>query len=126
MLLLFIPGNFLYPITYYRYRIRARFSSIGSGGYLECYPYTGSGGNYISGGPTSAGSRPNTGQGWADYFRIGVQNWTGGTLSTSGWGYSATNSGANLAVTITNNTGQDYAMLDYNNSTMGQRIPFKF
>ena len=66
----------------------------------------------------------NTGQGWADYFRIGVQNWTGGTLSTSGWGYSATNSGANLAVTITNNTGQDYAMFDYNNSTMGQRLPF--
>ena len=27
-------------------------------------------------------------------------------------------------MTITNNTGQDYAMLDYNNSTMGQRIPF--
>ena len=87
-------------------------------------PYTGSGGNYISGGPTSAGSRPNTGQGWADYFRLGVQAWTGGTLSTSGWGYSATNSGANLAVTITNNTGQDYAMFDYNNSTMGQRLPF--
>lgn len=115
-------GN-LYPITYNGTGLGQGFS-IGSGGYLECYPYTGSGNNYISGGPTSAGGRPNTGQGWADYFRIGVQNWTGGTISTSGWGYSATNSGANLAVTITNNTGQDYAMFDYNNSTMGQRLPF--
>ena len=54
-----------------------------------------------------------------------MQNWTGSQgISTSGWGYSATNSGANLAVTITNNTGQDYAMFDYNNSTMNQRIPF--
>ena len=114
---------YLYPVTYNGTGLGQGFS-IGSGGYLECYPYTGSGNNYISGGPTSAGGRPNTGQGWADYFRIGVQNWTGGTISTSGWGYSATNSGANLAVTITNNTGQDYAMLDYNNSTMGQRIPF--
>ena len=115
-------GN-LYPVTYFGTGLGQGFN-IGSGGYLECYPYTGSGNNYISGGPTSAGGRPNTGQGWADYFRIGVQNWTGGTLSTSGWGYSATNSGANLAVTITNNTGQDYAMFDYNNSTMGQRLPF--
>ena len=118
---LFSP--FLYPITYSGTGLGQGFS-IGSGGYLQCYAYTGSGNNYISGGPTSAGGRPNTGQGWADYFRIGVQNWTGGTISTSGWGYSATNSGANLAVTITNNTGQDYALFDYNNSTMGQRIPF--
>ena len=118
---LFSP--FLYPITYVGTGLGQGFN-IGSGGYLQCYAYSGSGGNYISGGPNSAGSRPNTGQGWADYFRIGIQNWTGGTISTSGWGYSATNSGANLAVTITNNTGQDYAMLDYNNSTMGQRIPF--
>ena len=27
-------------------------------------------------------------------------------------------------MTITNNTGQDHALFDYNNSTMGQRIPF--
>ena len=118
---LFSP--FLYPITYVGTGLGQGFN-IGSGGYLQCYAYPGSGNNYISGGPNSAGGRPNTGQGWADYFRIGIQNWTGGTISTSGWGYSATNSGANLAVTITNNTGQDYAMLDYNNSTMGQRIPF--
>ena len=71
----------LFPIpisnNLYRHRIRAGFS-IGTGGYLICYPYTGSGNNYISGGPNSAGGRPNTGQGWADYFRIGVQNWTSG------------------------------------------------
>ena len=115
---------YLYPITYNGTGLGQGFS-IGSGGYLYCYAYTGSGNNYISGGPTSAGGRPNTGQGWADYFRIGVQNWTGSqNISTSGWGYSATNSGANLAVTITNSTGQDYALFDYNNSTMGQRIPF--
>ena len=49
-------GN-LYPVTYYGTGLGQGFQ-IGSGGYLECYPYTGSGGNYISGGPTSAGSRP--------------------------------------------------------------------
>ena len=115
---------YLYPITYYGTGLGQGFQT-GTGGYLICYPYTGSGNNYISGGPNSAGGRPNTGQGWADYFRIGVQNWTSSQgISTSGWGYSATNSGANLAVTITNNTGQDYAMFDYNNTTMGQRIPF--
>ena len=115
---------FLYPITYFGTGLGQNFQT-GTGGYLICYPYTGSGNNYISGGPNSAGGRPNTGQGWADYFRIGVQNWTSSSgISTSGWGYSATNSGANLAVTITNNTGQDYAMFDYNNTTMGQRIPF--
>ena len=109
---------YLYPVTYNGTGLGQGFS-LGSGGFLVCYPYTGSGNNYISGGPNSAGGRPNTGQGWADYFRIGVQNWTSSSgISTSGWGYSATNSGANLAVTITNNTGQDYAMFDYNNTTM--------
>ena len=115
---------YLYPVTYNGTGLGQGFS-LGSGGFLVCYPYTGSGNNYISGGPNSAGGRPNTGQGWADYFRIGVQNWTSSSgISTSGWGYSATNSGANLAVTITNNTGQDYAMFDYNNTTMNQRLPF--
>ena len=115
---------YLYPITYNGTGLGQGFS-IGSGGFLYCYAYPGSGNNYISGGPNSGGGRGNNGQGWADYFRIGVQNWTGSNgISTSGWGYSATNSGANLAVTITNNTGQDHALFDYNNSTMGQRIPF--
>ena len=119
---LFSP--YLYPITYNGTGLGQGFQT-GNGGYLQCYAYSGSGNNYISGGPNSAGGRGNNGQGWADYFRIGTQSWTGSQgISTSGWGYSATNSGANLAVTITNNTGQDYAMFDYNNSTMGQRIPF--
>ena len=115
----------LYPVTYTGTGY-AQGINIGTGGYLYNRPWPGSGNNYISGGPNSAGGRPNTGQGWADYMRIGDQAWEGGTsgLNAGQWGYSATNSGATAFLTLTNNTGQDYAVLGYSNSTMGQRIPW--
>ena len=63
-------------------------------------------------------------QGWADYFRIGVQTVLVQVFNKWLDLFQQLIVEQTLAVTITNNTGQDYAMLDYNNTTMGQRIPF--
>ena len=103
--------GYFYPVTYSGTGLAQGWST---GNYLgfTVYPYSGSGGNYISGGPTSSGSRPNTGAGFADYCRIGSMaiDSTFGTGSSSGWSLSAGGSGSTLEITITNNSGTDYVM----------------
>ena len=111
---------YFYPVTYSGTGL-AQGWSTGNWFGFNVYPYSGSGGNYISGGPTSSGSRPNTGAGFADYCRIGSMGidsvlGTSGPAS-SGWSISAGGSGSTLELTLTNNSGTDCVYNPYFHSS---------
>tara|TARA_B100001564_G_scaffold238025_1_gene201333 strand:- start:522 stop:2231 length:1710 start_codon:yes stop_codon:yes gene_type:complete len=111
---------YFYPITYSNTGLAMGWSTGNYIGFF-IYPYSGSGGNFINGGPNSSGNKPNTGTGIADYMRQGsmaIDN-SFGSGSSSGWSFSAGGSGATLALTVTNNSGTDHYWNPYINSNAG-------
>ena len=111
---------YFYPVNYSGTGLAQGWSTGNYIGFF-IYPYSGSGNNYINGGPNSAGNKPNTGTGIADYFRQGnmaIDN-SFGSGSSSGWSFSAGGSGATLALTVTNNSGTDHYWNPYVNSNAG-------
>ncbi len=111
---------YFYPVNYSGTGLAQGWSTGNYIGFF-IYPYSGSGGNFITGGPQSSGNKPNTGTGIADYFRQGnmsIDN-SFGSGSSSGWSFSAGGSGATLALTVTNNSGTDHYWNPYVNTNAG-------
>ncbi len=111
---------YFYPVTYSGTGLAQGWTTGNYIGFF-IYPYSGSGGNFINGGPNSSGNKPNTGTGIADYIRQGsmaIDN-SFGSGSSSGWSFSAGGSGATLALTVTNNSGTDHYWNPYVNSNAG-------
>ena len=111
---------YFYPVTYSNTGLAMGWSTGNYIGFF-IYPYSGSGGNFINGGPNSAGNKPNTGTGIADYMRQGsmaIDN-SFGSGSSSGWSFSAGGSGSTLALTVTNNSGTDHYWNPYINGNAG-------
>jgi hypothetical protein len=113
----------MYPVTYSGTGFAQNWTG-GSSGWLYWDTWGGSGTNYING----SGSHANTASGVADCIRGGPSSATGagGTGSTSGWTTSWAGSGSSLALNLTNNTGTDYVMTTYQNSSVSGFSTFNF